>query len=71
MTSIKPRPLDYAIWGILENKRNATCYSNIGLLKTPIEEKWNKIFEKFILKTCKLFQMCTGTIIEKNGGHIE
>ena len=26
--------LDYAIWGVLENKTNVTSHSNIGLLKT-------------------------------------
>ena len=32
-------PLDYAIWGILENKRNATSNLNIGSLKTATEEE--------------------------------
>ena len=32
-------PLDYAIWGVLENKTNATSHPNIGLLKTAIEEE--------------------------------
>ena len=36
-------PLDYATWGVLENKTNATSYPNIGLLKTTIEEEWIKI----------------------------
>ena len=40
---------DYNIWGILENKTNATSHPNIGLLKNAIEEEWNKIFEEFIL----------------------
>ena len=31
-------PLDYAIWGVLENKTNSTFYPNIGSLKTAIEE---------------------------------
>ena len=33
--------LDYAMWGVLENKTNATSHPNIGSLKTSIEEKWN------------------------------
>ena len=45
-------PLDYAIWGILENKTNATSHPNIASLKTAIEEEWNKMSEEFILKTC-------------------
>ena len=35
-------PLDYAIWGALENKTNATSHPNIGALKTAIEEEWIK-----------------------------
>ena len=34
-------PLDYAIWGVLENNTNATSHLNIDSLKTAIEEKWN------------------------------
>ena len=64
-------PLDYAIWGILENKTNPISHLNIGLLKTAIEEEWNKISEEFILKACKSFQMYVDTIIEKNGDQIE
>ena len=63
--------LDYAIWGIFENKTNATSNPNIGSLKTAIEEEWNKMPEEFILKTCKLFWRHVDTMIEKNGGHME
>ena len=41
--------LDYAIRDIfLENKRKTTSYQNIGLLKTAIEEEWNKMSEELI-----------------------
>ena len=39
-------PLDYATWGVLEKRLNATSPPNIGLLKTAIEEEWNKISEE-------------------------
>ena len=42
------KPLDYAIWSVLENTRNATSHPNIGSLKTAIEEEWNKMSEEFI-----------------------
>ena len=32
-------PLNYAIWGVLENKTNATSHPNIGSHKTAIEEE--------------------------------
>ena len=58
-------PFDYAIWGVLENKTNATSHPNIGSLKTAFEEEWNKMSEEFILKACKSFRRRVDTIIEK------
>ena len=57
--------LDYTILDILENKTNATSHPNIGSLKAPIEEEWNKMTEEFILETCKLFWRCVDTITKK------
>ena len=57
-------PLDYTLWGVLENKTNATSHPNISSPKTAMEEEWNKMSENF-LKTCKLFRRCVDTIIEK------
>ena len=37
--------LDYAIWGVLENKTNVTSHWNIGSFKTAIEEQCNKMSE--------------------------
>ena len=48
-------PFDYVLWDLFENKTNATSHSNIGLLKTAIEEEWNKMSGEFILKVCKSF----------------
>ena len=44
--------LDYAKWGVSENKKNATSHPNIALLKIAIEGEWDKMSEEFILKTC-------------------
>ena len=63
--------LDYATWGVLENKTNATSHPSIGSLKIAIEEEWNKMSKEFLLKACKSFRRRVDTIIEKNGGHIE
>ena len=64
---------DFAKWGDLENKTNATSHSNTGSLKTAIEEEWNKMSEEFILKACKSFRRRVDTIIKKkkNDGYIE
>ena len=50
------KSLDYATWGFLENKTNATFHRNIGSLKTAIGEEWNKTSEEFILKAWKSFR---------------
>ena len=55
--------LNYAMWGVLENKTNATFRPNIGLLKTVFEGQWNKMSEEFILKACKSFRRHVDTII--------
>ena len=64
-------PLDYALLGVLENETKSISHPNIGSLKTAIEEEWNRMFEEFILKACKLFRSYVDTIIEKRGGHNE
>ena len=58
-------PLDYAIWGVLENKTNATSHSNIGSLMTAVGEELNRMSEEFILKSCKSFRRRVHAIIEK------
>ena len=57
--------LDYAIWGVLENKTNATSHWNIGSLKTTVEEEWNRMSEEFISKTYKSFRKRVDKIIGK------
>ena len=64
-------PLIMLYGGISKNKTSATSHPNIGLLKTAIEEEWNKMSEEFIFKACKSFQKHVNTIIEKNGGYID
>ena len=68
---LSPDSLDYTIWGVLENKTNATSHPNMGLLKAAIEEEWNKMTKEFFLKAWKLFRRCVEKIIEKNRSHIE
>ena len=60
--------LDCSIWGVLENKTNATFHPNIASLQIAIEEESNKLPDEFILKACKSFPRHVDTIIEKNGG---
>ena len=60
-----PNPLDHVLWGVLENKINANSHPNIGSLKIIIEEEWNRMSEKCILKACKSFWRRVDTVTEK------
>ena len=57
--------VDYAIWGVLENKTDSTYHPNIGSFKTALEERWNKMSKELILKACKSFWRPHDIIIEK------
>ena len=48
--------LDYVVWSVLENK---TSNLNFGSLKTAIEEEWNKMSVKFMLKSCQAYLLYT------------
>ena len=68
IVSIKPDHKSLLIrlyWGVFKNKTNATSHSNIGSLKTAIEEDWNRTSQDFILKEWKSFWRRVDTIIEK------
>ena len=58
-------PLDYAIWGVLEKKTDATSHRENGSFKTAMEEERNKM-TKSILKVCKFFRRLIDTIKDKN-----
>ena len=62
--------VDYAIWGVLEKKTNATSHPNICSLQIATVEEWYKMSEEFIFKACTSFQKRVDTLIEKNGCHI-
>ena len=63
-------PLDYAIWGVLENKTNATSHQNIGSLETAIEEERNKMCEEFFEGKQIVSNVCCINNF-KNGHHFE
>ena len=36
--------VDYTVWGVLENKTNATFNPNYGSLKIAFDDEWNKMY---------------------------
>ena len=57
-SSLDHNPLDYTIWGVLENKnkKKPTSHPNFGSLMTAIKKEWNEMSEESILKACESFQ---------------
>ena len=64
-------PLDYAIWGVLEESVNATSHPNIESLKAAIIKEWNQMSVDFIVSSCQAFRRRVQSVIDNNGGHIE
>ena len=54
-SSLDLNPLDYTMWGILENKTNVPSYQNIGSLETTIAGEWDKMPEECIWKHLNRF----------------
>ena len=63
-------PLDYTIWDVLENKRNATSHPNICSLKAGEGMKYNvwRIYFEGMQIVSKAFWYNNW---KKNDGHIE
>lgn len=64
-------PLDYAIWGVLEQATNKTPHPNVDCLKEAIKREWNKLSTEFVINSCKSFRHRVEAVIKNNGGHIE
>ena len=62
---------DYILWGIFENNTNANSHPNIGLLKTAIEEEWNKMKNLFLRHVNRFEGVLVPQLKKKNGGPIE
>ena len=53
------------LYGVFQKTNQRPLPKNIGLLKTAINEEWNKMSEEFILKACKSLWRCVDTTDEK------
>ena len=64
-------PLDYAVWGLLSTKVQATPHPNIKALKATISKEWKKMSPNFVVKSCKRFRSRIEAVVRANGGHVE
>ncbi|KAK0401063.1 hypothetical protein QR680_015576 [Steinernema hermaphroditum] len=64
-------PLDFAIWGILEQKACAIKHKSIDSLKRALEKAWEEITPEMIAAILKNFRKRLDACIEAEGGHFE
>jgi hypothetical protein len=64
-------PVDYAIWGALEECVYKHTLKNVQELKLAIIEEWNNLSQNFINKSINQWRGRLRSVVENNGGHIE
>ena len=65
------KPLDYAIWGILETKVCSKPHKSVGSLKRDLVKAWSKIDEKMVRPAIDQFPRHLRACIRANGGIFE
>jgi transposase len=65
-------PVDYAIWGALQQKvYYGRKFTTIDELKLVIVEEWRKLSQRFIDRSINEWRRRLEKVVEKQGGHIE
>ncbi|KAK0402589.1 hypothetical protein QR680_016420 [Steinernema hermaphroditum] len=64
-------PLDYAIWGIMEQKACAIKHKSIDSLKRALEKAWEEITPEMIAAILTNFRKRLDACIAAEGSHFE
>jgi hypothetical protein len=64
-------PVDYAIWGALEERVYIHKPRNIEELRQAIIEEWGKLSQRIIIRSIDQWRIRLIKVVELNGGHIE
>ena len=65
-------PVDFGIWGILEqNVYKGRKITDLQMLKNAIIEEWDKIPQETLTRCIDVFRSRLRSVIAANGGHIE
>ena len=67
-----PDPVDFGIWGILEqNVYKGRKITDLQMLKNAIIEEWDKIPQETVTRCIDVFRSRLRSVKAANGGHIE
>ena len=65
-------PVDYAIWGALQEKVYLRRkFTTVEQLKLAITEEWRNLGQRFIDRSINEWRRRLEKVVEKQGGHIE
>ena len=66
-------PLDYAIWGIMDQQvyKDVPCFDNIDQLKAKVGQVWKGLSQRVIDKAIDQWRDRLTKVIEHDWGHIE
>jgi hypothetical protein len=65
-------PVDYAIWGALQEKVYLRQkFTTVEQLKLAIIEEWRNLGQRFIDRSINEWRRRLEKVVEKQGGHIE
>jgi len=64
-------PMDYAIWGILEARVNATKHRTLDSLKQAVQREWNKLSMHLIRNAVGSWRRRLKACVDASGGRFE
>ncbi|KAK0417925.1 hypothetical protein QR680_013281 [Steinernema hermaphroditum] len=64
-------PLDFSVWGIMEQKACAVKHKSVGSLKRALEKAWDEISPEMIAAILKNFRKRLDACIAARGSHFE
>lgn len=64
-------PMDYSVWGILEQKLAGKRYTSVQKLKQALQKAWGQFTQEELLKIVDNFPKRLTACIQAQGGHFE
>lgn len=64
-------PLDFSVWGVLQEKVNATPHSDLESLRLALVKAWNELDDTYLRELALSYDRRLKACIRAKGGHIE
>lgn len=64
-------PLDYSVWGVLQERVNAKPHSSLDALKKTLEKEWDNLSTDYLRATVEAYPRRLRAVISAKGGRVE